>query len=76
MIKLTLEPTDRIVTLDGVPARVWQGTTDAGVEVHCFITRIAVPTDKADECERFSAELKETAAPRPSVQAIPLRMLL
>jgi hypothetical protein len=76
MIKLSLEPTDRIVEVNGIPCRIWQGTTDAGVPVHCYITRIAVPTNKPDECERFAAELKESAAPRPEVQAIPLRLLL
>ncbi|TAL41397.1 MAG: hypothetical protein EPN91_10810 [Salinibacterium sp.] len=73
-MKITLEPTSRIIGLNGVPARVWEGTTDKGVRLTAFITRVAV-----DEAEgpaalaSFSAELDE--CPVPTV-AWPARLLL
>lgn len=76
-MKVTLEPTDKVVTLEGVEARVWQGVTDTGTPVHAYITRIAVPVDDPEECARFARELgAEKSAPRPEVAAIPLRMVL
>lgn len=76
-MKVTLESTTKIVELNGVPARVWQGQTESGVEVHAFITRIAVRDDTPpEELKRFEDELHEQAAPRPEVQAIDARLLL
>jgi hypothetical protein len=45
-MKISLESTDQLVWLNGVPARVWQGTTESGAGVQAFITRIAI--DRAD----------------------------
>ena len=83
-MKITIESTDKVVEFEftrvhtfAVPARVWQGETDTGIPVQVYITRIApeIPPDDARN-EQFARELQETAAPRPTVQAIPLRMIL
>lgn len=60
---VTLHSTEKIVTLhagaDGdVPARIWEGTTDSGIKVHAFITRIAV--HKELDSAQFEKELQET----------------
>ena len=73
-MKVTLENTDKIVQLNGVPARIWEGETASGVKVHAYITRIAVAHD--DDTAQFEQELQETRAPSPDVQALPLRMIL
>lgn len=62
-MKVTLESTDKVVTLhvgaDGdVPACIWEGHTESGIRVHAFITRIAVHKD-ADNSQ-FERELHET----------------
>jgi len=73
-MKITITSTTKMVYLDGVPARVWQGHTEAGVPVHCYVTRIAVDRDEdASELER---DLQEHEAPRPEVVDIPFRMVL
>ena len=56
-MKITIENTDKIVTLNGVPARIWEGETDSGIRVHCFIPRIAVRRDEA-RIEEFEQELQ------------------
>jgi hypothetical protein len=43
-LKLILENTSKIVELNGVPARVWEGKTESGIACHAFITRVAVAT--------------------------------
>lgn len=73
-MKLTIESTSHIVTLNGVPARVWEGVTESGVHVHCYVTRVAVKADQPTE--EFERELQKHRVPSPEVQAIPLRMIL
>lgn len=75
-MKLTLEPTDRIVTMNGqVKARLWQGTSEDGVPVVATIAFVQV--DKAHDNTRFERELVEgLVVPRPDTLAIPLRLLV
>ena len=74
-MNVQLKSTTKIVELNGVPARVWEGVTESGIECHAFITRIAV----ADflNTEEFEKELKECEPPSEKVnEAYPLRMVL
>jgi hypothetical protein len=84
-MKIRIESTSKIITLvvggKDVPARVWQGETDGGIPVQCFITRIAPEIPKSDPdidelTAEFERDLKRQADPRPTVEAIPLRMIL
>lgn len=73
-MKITIESTNKIVLLDGVQCRVWQGQSEAGVILHCYIPRIAAAPDQ--DLEAFARELTETRAPTPDIEGIPLRMIL
>jgi hypothetical protein len=73
-MKIAIESTTKIVTLNGMPARVWEGRTASGIPVHCYVTRIAVHDD--DDCTEFKRELQEHRAPSPDVQGIPHRLIL
>ena len=78
-MKLIIESTGKIVELDLgrgaiVPARIWEGETDSGIKVHCYVTRVAVGKDQ-DQAQ-FEAELRECRAPSPEVAAISMRMIL
>ena len=84
-MKIRIESTSKIVTLVvggvDVSARVWQGETDGGIPVQCFITRIAPEIPKSDPdidelTAEFERDLKRQADPRPTVDAIPLRMII
>lgn len=83
-MKLTLENTDKIVELRiggvDVPARIWEGQTESGVPVHCFITRVAPTVEdspqNADKFRQFEKELKEQRKPSVEVAGIPLRLIL
>lgn len=84
-MKITIESTTKIVSMriDGaeVPARVWQGETESGIPVQCFVTRIAPEIPKTDPridalTAEFERDLKRCADPRPSVAAIPLRFFI
>ena len=77
-MKITIESTTKIVMLDGIQCRVWEGHTERGVPVHCFIPRIAVARDA--DTSQFEEELREQRTPSPEVEAIPeaipLRLIL
>jgi hypothetical protein len=75
-MRMTITSTDHLVTLNGVPARVWEGETVTGVKVACYITRISPQTHDADALRAFEAELQECVPPSPEVAAIPLRLIL
>lgn len=80
-MKITIENTDTItllITPDGgkMPGRLWVGTTESGVPVHCFITRISPQTREPEKIVQFENELQETPPPRDDLGAIPLRMIL
>ncbi len=73
-MKIQIESTTKIVSLNGVPARIWEGHTESAIPVHCYVTRIAVANDQPHE--QFERELEEHAAPSADVAAIPLRLIL
>jgi len=74
-VKLIIESTTLTTEINGVPARIWEGQTDTGISVHCYITRVAV--DKTLDQTQFERELKECRSPSAAVSAaIPLRMIL
>lgn len=87
-MKITIESTEKITSLEirqgqhgiSMPARIWEGTTESGIPVHCFITRIA-PTvedtpENRDKFVEFERELKEQRKPSVEISAIPLRLIL
>ncbi len=73
-VRATLESTSKVVLVDGVPARIWEGRTESGISFHAFVTRVAVARDADNSL--FEAELRETRAPSPDVAAYPQRLVL
>ena len=77
-MKLLLESTDKVVALQiggvDVPARVWQGETPDGVQIHAFVTRVAVPNSASEEVmARFAADIQAVAPMRQDVRALDFR---
>jgi hypothetical protein len=83
-VKITVESTDHLVHFAignaQVPARIWEGFTDDGIPVHCFVTRIcpSIPEPLPADIEaKFKAALLEQKPPTAALaRAIPLRMIL
>jgi hypothetical protein len=73
-MKIIIESTTKLVTVNGVPARIWEGHTDTGIPCHCYITRIAVHRD--EDSREFDAELQEHRAPCAAIQEIPICLVL
>jgi hypothetical protein len=77
-MKLIIESTTKMVILEtptgSIPARIWEGHTDSGIPVHCYITRVAV--HESLDTSQFERELAEQRKPSAAIEAIPLRMIL
>lgn len=77
-MKITIESTDKVVNLVGnggeLLCRVWEGQTDSGVRVHCFIPRVAAKDDQ--DLSQFERELKECRMASPEIYCLPLRLIL
>lgn len=74
-MKITIESTTKMIEFNGVNVRIWEGHTESGIPVHCYIASIAAPAE-GHSLEEFNRELTEHAAPSPAIEAIPLRMIL
>jgi hypothetical protein len=66
-MRISIESTDEIADVNGIPARVWRGVTYGGVECLLFVTRVAVPERtgfgpeyRTQDFSEFERELKET----------------
>ena len=73
-MKITIESTTKIVELDGIPARIWEGQTDNGIPVIAFIPRIATPD--LHRAKDFAVQLQDCRAPLPVGSAIASDLVL
>jgi len=78
-MKITIQSTTKIVELgyggDTIPARIWEGETESGIKVHCFITRVVTANDETRAAE-FRAQLEECWPPSEEIEFYPSRMML
>jgi len=60
-VKALVESTKEIITMDGVPVRVWNGITENGTRFELYVHRLGHPPGTESE---FQAEFEERAKPR------------
>lgn len=72
-MEITLHNTTKIVYLNGVEGRIWEGHTAGGIPIHAYIARIAFPAD-VDDAE-ISKELAIASEPTRFVAAISPRLI-
>lgn len=70
-MRLTIESTEQITHIDGIPVRVWEGITEDGIPCKVFVHRIAVRDDQ--DSGRFDRELAEQLPPG---HIVPLSLIL
>jgi hypothetical protein len=73
-MKMTIESTTKFVTLNGVPARLWEGTSESGTPVFVFVTRVGILGDH--DATEFERELTVQRLPSAEGQAFPARLIL
>jgi hypothetical protein len=60
-MKITIESTNTVTKIDGVPVRLWEGKTESGTPCKVFTHRLAVA--RAEDCSQFERELQEMSSP-------------
>lgn len=73
-MKLIIEKTSKIVTLNGTPVRLWEGETESGIPVTAFVALVRVASD--EDCSQFERELLEQRAPSAAAEAIPHSLVI
>lgn len=73
-MKIIIENTTKIVHVNNLPCRIWEGHTESGIPVHVFITRIGV--HKNEQQQQFETELQICRQPSAEIEAYPSRMVL
>jgi hypothetical protein len=73
-MKMTIESTSRMVRVNGIECRVWEGVTERGASVQALIPRVAAHAHQ--DLSEFEAELQEHKPPAAAVQAFPANMVL
>lgn len=74
-MKITLHNTERFVTVNGAPARIWEGHTESGIPVYAAVSLVAV--HRQQDNSQFENELREiTPASAESIRAIAAREII
>lgn len=72
---ITVHSTTKTAKLNGIECRIWEGVTERGIPLHCFIARVATKA-QGEDAAQFEADLQEQAPPSVEVEFIPLWMIL
>lgn len=74
-MKVQLESTTKLIMLNGIQCRVWEGATEAGIACFAFIPRIGIHQDS--DASEFERDLQECRPLRNAeVESFPARMVL
>jgi hypothetical protein len=57
-MKITMESTEEVVCINGVPSRLWRGVTGEGARCDCFVSLIRVDPN-VEDTRAFDRELQE-----------------
>ena len=68
-MKATIESTTRMVQVNGVPARIWEGRTESGIEIILYVALVAHAADAPPT--EFEKELRIMKDPSPKADAVP-----
>lgn len=60
-MNMTINSTNKLVNINGVTARLWEGETNTGLKVSAFIVRVAVDQDSnIKEKQQLFEELQKS----------------
>ena len=74
-MKITLEPTDQMQSIEGAQCRVWKGTTERGTEVFAFIRCVQPQTHDLEKLAEFERDLKSLPPFRRELVSFDYRMV-
>jgi hypothetical protein len=60
-VKITMQSTNELITVNGALARIWVGQTENGIPVTCYVTNVMVA--RTEDLSEFERELREVRPP-------------
>ena len=75
-MKLILESTDRIESIEGSSCRLWIGKTESDIPVHAYIRCVSPQTHDPDANALFDRELKALPPARKEAVTYDLRFFI
>lgn len=74
-MEITITNTSKIIHINGIPTRIWEGQTKSGIKIHCYITRIAIDKNEL-RTKEFESELLEQKIPSIEIDNLPTRLII
>lgn len=75
-MRIQIESTRELIEINGAPGRLWEGKTESGIPILCYVTLIAVKEGQPESVyAEFESELTRQH-PKPATECIDLRLLL
>lgn len=74
-MKITVESTAQVDTVEGASARVWEGSTDKGVPIKVWIAVISPQTHDEEAHAQFVQELQELKGTR-TLSSFDIRLVI
>lgn len=71
-MKATMESTSKLITLNGLQLRVWEGTSEHGVQFVALVNQCAALSDVAQN--QLIKELMQTKEPAPGAKPAFVRL--
>lgn len=72
-MNMTIHSTTKIVSVNGVDCRIWEGTTERGVDVVALIPRVMCRVE--DDAAEFERDLRDVGPPSAEVASWPARLV-
>jgi hypothetical protein len=66
-MRLQIEPTHQVMTLDGIPVRAWNGVSEEGVPCVVFVHRIVVWAPESEHQATLAFDDKLLNVPVPNM---------
>lgn len=73
-MKITIESTTKVIFINNIATRIWEGETEDGTKIHCYISQIAA--NENVNVAKFYNDISNSKTPSPEVEAIPMEITL
>ena len=74
-MRAILNSTTKIVKINGIKTRVWEGISESGIKMHAYIALVGIDKNEKNT-EQFDKELEQMQPPSVDIDMIPPAMII
>lgn len=74
-MRAILNSTTKIVKINGIKTRVWEGISESGIKMHAYIALVGIDKNEKNT-EQFDRELEQMQDPSVDIDRIPPAMII